>query len=122
MLKLQGQDIYLAALERKDCKKIREDNEYDFENPVESTLFGWSVENSDEWFDEIQRLLRACLISRFRWIFAQIFRCARHCPEATRFLCGEREARNVHTEAKYGRFALTQQNGKFAGKPPEWRY
>ena len=58
MLKLQGKDLYLAALERKDCKKICEDNEYDFENPAEPTLLGWSVENSDEWFDEIQRLLK----------------------------------------------------------------
>jgi len=59
MIKLQGQDIYLAALERKDCKKICEDNEYDFANPVEPTLFGWSVENSDEWYDDIQRLLKS---------------------------------------------------------------
>ena len=33
MIRLQGKDIYLAALERKDCKKICEENEYDFENP-----------------------------------------------------------------------------------------
>ena len=59
MIKLLGKDVYLAALERKDCKKICEDNEYDFENPVEATLFGWSVENSDEWFEEIQRLLKS---------------------------------------------------------------
>ena len=59
MIKLQGKDIYLAALERKDCKKICDDNEYDFDNPVETILFGWSVENSDEWFDEIQRLLKS---------------------------------------------------------------
>ena len=57
MIKLQEKNIYLAALERKDCRKICEDNEYDFVNPVESTLLGWSVENSDKWFDEIQRLL-----------------------------------------------------------------
>ncbi|MDR1665333.1 MAG: GNAT family N-acetyltransferase [Clostridiales bacterium] len=59
MIRLQGKDIYLAALERKDCKKICEDNEYDFNNPVEPILLGWSVENADEWFDEIQRLLKA---------------------------------------------------------------
>jgi RimJ/RimL family protein N-acetyltransferase len=59
MIKLYGKDVYLAALERKDCRKICEDNEYDFENPVEPTLFGWSVENSDEWFDEIQQLLKS---------------------------------------------------------------
>jgi len=59
LVKLQGANIYLAALERKDCKKLTDDNEYDFDNPVEPTLFGWSVENSDEWFDEIQRLLKS---------------------------------------------------------------
>ena len=59
MIKLQGRDIYLAALERNDCKRICEDNEYDFDNPVEATLFGWSVENYDEWYGEIQRLLKS---------------------------------------------------------------
>jgi len=59
VIKLQGTGIYLAALERRDCKKLSDDNEYDFNNPVEPTLFGWSVENSDEWFDEIQRLLKS---------------------------------------------------------------
>ena len=59
MIKLIGKDIYLAALERNDCKRIFEDNEYDFDNPVEETLFGWSVENSDEWYGEIQRLLKS---------------------------------------------------------------
>ena len=59
MIKLRGKDLYLAALERKDCKKLCEDNEYDFDNPLEPTLFGWSVENADEWFEEIQRLLKS---------------------------------------------------------------
>ena len=59
MIKLQGDKIYLAALERDDCKKICETNEYDFDNPVEPTLFGWSVENSDEWYEEIQKLLKS---------------------------------------------------------------
>ena len=58
MLKLQGKNLYLAALERQDCKKLHEDNEYDFTNPMESILFGLSVENSDAWFDEIQKLLQ----------------------------------------------------------------
>ena len=59
MIKLRGLNLYLAALERHDCKKICEDNEYDFNNPVEPTLFGWSVEKADWWFDEIQRLLES---------------------------------------------------------------
>jgi len=58
MLKLQGEKIYLAALERDDCKKICEDNEYDFINPTEPILFGWSVENCNEWYDDIQKQLK----------------------------------------------------------------
>ena len=58
MIKLQGKNIYLAALERQDCRKLCEDNEYDFINPTEPTLFGYSVENSDEWYTDIQRLLK----------------------------------------------------------------
>jgi len=58
MLKLQGNNVYLAALEKQDCKKLYEDNEYDFGNATESILFGYSVENSDEWFYEIQKLLK----------------------------------------------------------------
>ena len=56
MIKLQGRDVYLAALERKDCKKLYEDSEYDFDNPAEPVHIGYSVEKSDEWFDEIQKL------------------------------------------------------------------
>ena len=59
MIKLQGKHIYLAALERADCRKICEDNEYDFANPLEPIQFGWSVENSDEWYEEIQKLLKS---------------------------------------------------------------
>ena len=59
MIKLLGKEIYLAALERNDCKRIYDDNEYDFDNPVEATLFGWSAENADEWYGEIQRLLKS---------------------------------------------------------------
>jgi len=58
MIKLQGKNIYLAALERSDCEKICADNEYDFSNPCEPTLFGYSVENYNEWYEEIQRLLK----------------------------------------------------------------
>lgn len=55
MLKLQGKDIYLAAMERQDCKKIWKDFEYDFENPNETLNIGHSEEKSDKWFDEIQK-------------------------------------------------------------------
>lgn len=56
MIKLQGNNIYLAVLERKDCKKLYEDFEYDFDNPTEPLHIGQSIEKSDEWFDDIQKL------------------------------------------------------------------
>jgi len=48
MIKLQGENIYLAVLERQDCKKLYEDFEYDFENPAEPLYIGQSLEKSDE--------------------------------------------------------------------------
>ena len=56
MIKLQGENIFLTVLERGDCKKLYEDFEYDFYNPAEPLYIGQSVEKSDEWFDEIQKL------------------------------------------------------------------
>ena len=53
-MKLQGKDIYLAVLERADCKRLWEDFEYDFEYPAEPFNIGHSVEKADKWFDEIQ--------------------------------------------------------------------
>lgn len=55
-MKLQGKDIYLATLERSDCKTLWNDFEYDFENPSEELNLGYSEEKSDEWFNEIQKL------------------------------------------------------------------
>lgn len=56
MLKLQGQDLFLALLERADCKTLWNDFEYDFENPAEEFNIGNSDEKADDWFDEIQKL------------------------------------------------------------------
>ncbi len=56
MLKIQGDLVYLAAMERADCKKIFEDDEYDFANPTDILYIGNSIEKADEWFDEIQEL------------------------------------------------------------------
>ena len=56
MIKLQGDGIYLATLEREDCKTLYEDFEYDFDRPAEPLHIGHSIEKSDEWFDEIQKL------------------------------------------------------------------
>ena len=56
MIKLHGENVYLATLEGKDCKTLYEDFEYDFNNPAEPLNMGYSVEKSDEWFDEIQKL------------------------------------------------------------------
>jgi len=56
MLKLQGERIYLATLERKDCRKLYEDFEYDFDHLTERLNIGHSIEGGDNWFDEIQKL------------------------------------------------------------------
>lgn len=56
MYKLQGTLIYLAALERADCRKLYEDAEYNFENPTDILHIGHSTEKSDEWYEEIQKL------------------------------------------------------------------
>ncbi len=56
MLKLQGNQVYLAVMERADCKKLFEDDEYDFNNPTDILHIGNSVEKADEWFDEIQKI------------------------------------------------------------------
>lgn len=55
-MKLEGQHIYLAMLERKDCKTLWNDFEYDFDCPAEEFNIGHSDEKADGWFDEIQRL------------------------------------------------------------------
>lgn len=52
---LKGKDIYLGTLERKDCKILWNDFEYDFNNPSEELNMGHSEEKADEWFDDIQK-------------------------------------------------------------------
>ena len=52
---LKAEDIYLGTLERKDCKILWNDFEYDFNNPSEELNMGHSEEKADEWFDEIQK-------------------------------------------------------------------
>lgn len=54
-MKLQAKDIYLATLERKNCKSIWNDFEYDFNNPTEQLNMGHSEEKADQWFDDIQK-------------------------------------------------------------------
>jgi len=55
-MKLKGENIYLAMLERKDCKTLWNDFEYDFDNPTEEFNIGHSDEKADDWFDDIQKL------------------------------------------------------------------
>lgn len=54
-MKLQGKEIYLDTLERKDCKTLWNDFEYDFDNPTEELHLGRSEEKADEWFNEMQK-------------------------------------------------------------------
>lgn len=55
MVKLIGERIYLAALEREHCMKLWDDFEYDFEMLTEPLNIGHSSEKAEAWFDEIQR-------------------------------------------------------------------
>ncbi|MCL2106850.1 MAG: GNAT family N-acetyltransferase [Oscillospiraceae bacterium] len=55
MLKLQGERIYLAALEREHCRKLYEDEEYDFGHVADPLYIGASLESSDEWYSDIQK-------------------------------------------------------------------
>lgn len=54
-MKLQSKDIYLATLERSDCRRLWNDFEYDFNCPAEPFQIGFSEEKADDWFDEIQK-------------------------------------------------------------------
>lgn len=55
MVKLEGENIYLATLERKDCEKLWNDFEYDFDKLTEPLNIGHSIEKAGDWFDEIQK-------------------------------------------------------------------
>lgn len=54
MVKLCGKRVYLATLEKEDCRKIWEDFEYDFEAKTEPLSIGHSFIKADKWFEEIQ--------------------------------------------------------------------
>ena len=55
-MRIQGDNIYLKMLERKDCKTLWNDYEYDFKNHTEEFNIGHSDEKAEKWFDEIQNL------------------------------------------------------------------
>lgn len=52
-MKLQGKRIYLAMLERADCKTLWNTFEYDFDCMAEAFNIGHSDEKAEAWFDEI---------------------------------------------------------------------
>lgn len=54
-MKLQGNRLYLAVLEKDDCRKIWDDFEYDFQENTEPLNIGHSITKADNWFDEIQK-------------------------------------------------------------------
>ncbi|NLJ66477.1 MAG: GNAT family N-acetyltransferase [Clostridiales bacterium] len=55
MLRLPSDNIYLAALEKEDCRKLWEDYEYDFQSATEPLNIGNSNTKADSWFEEIQQ-------------------------------------------------------------------
>ena len=52
-MKLHGKQIYLAMLERADCKTLWNTFEYDFDCMAETFNIGHSDEKADAWFNEI---------------------------------------------------------------------
>lgn len=54
MVRLMGERIYLAALEREDCRTLYRTDEYDFAARTDRLMFA-SLEGADKWFDDIQR-------------------------------------------------------------------
>ena len=46
----------MDVLKREDCKKLWNDDEYDFEHPTEQFNIGHSDEKAEQWFEEIQKL------------------------------------------------------------------
>ena len=55
MIKLQGKDIYLAALEREHVKQLWQNEEYDFKNPTQPLKIGYSIESSADYYEDIQK-------------------------------------------------------------------
>lgn len=55
MVKLVGKQIYLSVLEREHCKILFDDFEYDFDMKTETLNIGYSIEKSDDWYENIQK-------------------------------------------------------------------
>lgn len=54
MVKLEGEKTVLKTLERKHCKKLWKDYEINEELPTQPLEPGKSIENADDWFEEMQ--------------------------------------------------------------------
>ena len=54
MVKLQGEKVYLATLELEDCRNLCEETEFNFSNPTECFIVGFSSVKADDWFHEVQ--------------------------------------------------------------------
>ena len=55
MVRLVGERIFLAVLEKDDCRKLWEDFEYDFSAETEPLHIGYSILGAETWFEDIQR-------------------------------------------------------------------
>lgn len=54
-MKLEGKRVYLAVLEKENCKQIWNDYEYDFDAMTEPLNIGHSSSKAESWFEEIQK-------------------------------------------------------------------
>lgn len=55
MVRLSGEKIFLATLEKEHCRQLCEDFQYDFDALTEPLHIGHSSTKGDAWFEEIQR-------------------------------------------------------------------
>lgn len=54
-MKLQGEKVYLAVMEKEDCVKLWKDFEYNFEEKTEVLNIGHSITKAEDWFEDIQK-------------------------------------------------------------------
>lgn len=55
MTELKGETTVLKTLEREDCKKLWREHEVDQELPTQQIEPGRSIEQAEDWFEDIQK-------------------------------------------------------------------
>jgi len=58
MPKLQGNGLYLSALEREHVRILYEETEFDYDAPMADVSIGIAVAQSDKYYEEIQKQIQ----------------------------------------------------------------